>query len=119
MPFFADSEFDNRKMMKQSFIDKLEAFRADLGYPTTLTADYATTGHAKLSLHGQGKAIDGTNEAPLWDFMTKAIKAGFTGIGLYLRNGKLQYFHLDDRESAPQMWVCEADKNNYIYKIGG
>ena len=125
MVFFPDSEYQNRSKMSQTTIEKLEAFRADLGWPTRLTADASQSGHAIKSLHYYddkrgilAKAVDGTNEAPLWDFITKAIKAGFTGIGIYLQNGKVRYFHLDDRETTPTFWVCEVDKNNYIYKMG-
>lgn len=125
MVFFKDSEFQNRSKMNQTTIDKLEAFRADLGYKTRLTADAAQSGHADKSLHYYddergilAKAIDGTNTAPLWDFITKAIKHGFTGIGLYVEDGKIRYFHLDNRETPPQFWVCEVKTQNYIYRMG-
>ena len=117
MVYFKDSEYQNKSKCDPIAIATLESFRNDLGFPITLTADACTDGHASDSWHYKGKAFDGVTEAPLWDFIFKAQKAGFRGIGIYVKDGKVQYFHVDIRNTAPTFWVCEVP-SNYIYKLG-
>ena len=119
MKYFKENEFANYAMLNDKLVVALDAFREDLGAPITITADYAADGHSPNSMHYQGKAIDGTCQVALDAFIKKAIKY-FTGIGLYMRDGRLAYFHVDVRDTAPQMWVCEvkATGYNYVYKIG-
>ena len=129
MSFFKYSEFQHRDKMDPFTIDTLELFRGDLGFPIILTADACTGGHSSDSWHyyddatgKKGKAVDGTTEAPLWDFIFKARKAGFVGIGVYLQDGLLRYFHLDTRNTAPTFWlgiVKSPTVTQYIYKLGG
>lgn len=119
--FFQDREFSNRKLMNQYTIDCLESFRTELRFVINLTADYATGGHSDKSYHYQGMAIDGNTKAPLDLFIRLAIKHGFRGIGLYIENGLIKYFHLDTRPEAPQMWLGFIGKDgiiNYIYRLG-
>lgn len=124
MTFFKDSEFKNRAKMDQHTIDCLEYFRGDIGIPITLTSDYADDGHSTNSWHYKGKAIDGAMNAPLWSFVSKAMRAGFTGIGVYLVKVAgvfvVKYFHLDTRDTAPQFWIGVVQDNGsiqYMYEL--
>jgi hypothetical protein len=141
MTFFPDKEFKNRAMVADSTVECLEIMRALLGVVMNLTNDYADrVGHSDKSWHyaipgrnEKAMAVDGNTEAPLFPFVQCAMKAGFTGIGLYVKqiNGKwfVKYFHLDNRTDAPQMWVCVVtdivvdgkaqEKFEYVYKLGG
>lgn len=119
--FFQDKEFSNRKLMNQYTIDCLEDFRAELGFPINITSDYAVDGHSDKSYHYKGMAIDGNTQAPLDLFLRLAIKHGFRGIGLYVQDNKIKYFHIDTRPEAPQMWIGFVDKAgniSYTYKLG-
>ena len=121
MIYFKDTEFRNKAMLHPELLANIDKFRGDLGSPITITADYAVDGHVSNSWHYKGMAIDGTTEAPLWQFIALAMKY-FNGIGIYLDcDHRIKYFHLDIRDTEPTMWVgyVNVDKViDYIYKVG-
>lgn len=106
MRWFKDSEFTHPDKLVEELKRRLDLFRDLLGYPVMILADWATSGHMSDSKHYLGKAVDAWAKCSiLWVYMC-AERAGFTGIGLYFKNGKVS-FHVDVRtEGMPySRWI--------------
>lgn len=122
MIYFSDNEFQDVSKLDTTLKANLDNFRHELSTPITITADYSTTGHSPSSMHYVGKAVDGYLECSVYDFIRLALKY-FKAFGVYIdvASGKIRYFHVDVRPSAPQVWIGLLKPNlpiQYIYTMG-
>lgn len=97
-PNFAPRELASKRegelLIDPASMDKLQTLRDDLARPMVITSAYRSPAHNRAvggatgSLHLQGKAFDVVlgNHDP-HPFIAAARKAGFTGIGTYLKQG--------------------------------
>ncbi len=86
--FRPDSPYDkwgNPYKMDFILIMALDEFREDVGKPVNVHEAYALKGHARNSLHKDGKAVDiFVEKIDLLELFLKAEKRlAFTGIGVY------------------------------------
>ena len=98
-PYELRSKSDNKLMVHEPSMDKLQALRNLLGIPIKLTSAYRSPAHnkkvggAKHSKHLKAKAydvpMDGHDPA---QFEAAAREVGFTGFGFY---EKSNFIHID------------------------
>lgn len=110
--FFKLEEFDcqetGENRMDMDFLLKLDALRAECGFPFRITSGYRSESHSiearkeKPGQHTRGIACDIAvdNGAQRMILVQKALEAGFTGVGIHK-----SFTHLDTRDSTPVMWV--------------
>lgn len=101
--------------MEDAFIDKLDALRAECGFPLALTSAYRCPEHnMRVSTtgpdgpHTTGRAVDiAVRAAQAYRVVTLAAKHGFTGIGVQ-QKGASRFIHLDDLSPPlhprPNVW---------------
>lgn len=102
--------------MADSFMGKLDALRADYGYPMILTSAFRCSAHnrkiggAQRSPHLAGRAVDVLVKGErAFDILALAAHYGFTGIGIQQKGDHAtRFIHLDDlidEPGTPRPWV--------------
>lgn len=109
-PNFSPDELRCREtgalLVVPSFLDKLQALRAAMGFPFVITSGYRhPTRHPierrkpQPGAHALGRAVDiALRGERLFLVVTAAGRFGFTGIGVGAREGAPRIIHLDDIE---------------------
>lgn len=111
-PNFSEKEFKcshcGQCHMKESFLDRLQAFRTAYGKPMRITSGYRCPQHPieaakeKPGAHASGQAADvGCSGQEAYTIMKLAFELGFTGIGVS-QKGSTRFVHLDDIQEAPR-----------------
>lgn len=98
------SKGDGSLVVNYEALDKLQRLRTAWRRPMRILSAYRDPAHntrvggAAKSLHMQGRAFDiefvGTNDAQIVSFIFYAVKAHFTGFGLYLDRPR-PFLHID------------------------
>lgn len=98
------SRGDGSLLVNYEALKRLEILRVMWRRPMHITSAYRDVdwnrrvGGSKASLHMQGRAFDigmhGYNDASVVSFVFYAVKAGFTGFGLYL-DRDTPFIHID------------------------
>jgi zinc D-Ala-D-Ala carboxypeptidase len=96
--------------MEQSFLDRLEALRAEYGKPIYLSSAFRDASHPaeakkdKVGYHGLGRAVDLLVGYDGYRLLELAIKHGFKGLGCSFRGPvESRFLHVDDRD-IPAVW---------------
>ena len=115
---FSKSEFDCQQTgeneMRLSFMNRLQALRAEYGRPMRISSGYRSQRHsieaakARPGAHTTGQACDiSVSGGDALRIIELAIKHGFTGIGVH-QKGSGRFIHLDDIEHTahrPRPWI--------------
>ena len=115
--FFSRQEFAcrcgcNGNLQADDFIAKLDALRAEVGFPLPVSSGYRCPDHnARVSTTGRtgphttGRAVDlAVDRTRAHTVLAAALRAGFTGIGVQ-QKGATRFIHLDDLASGrPTVW---------------
>lgn len=122
MKYFTDKELAckccGKQLMQPDFMRKVEALRAELGFPFKVTSAYRCPDHndevshtGRNGPHTSGRAIDiQCSHGKAFEIVTNARNFGFTGIGTSQRGAwKNRFIHLDDLEARdnrprPHIW---------------
>ena len=111
MRYFNRKDFDCQQTgnneMSDKFLEMLDDLRHECGFPFYVTSGYRDPSHSieakksKPGTHAQGIAADIriSNGAEGFVIVSKAIAAGFTGIGI-----AKTFIHLDSRKTTPVVW---------------
>ena len=111
MRYFKLSDFDcqetGENKMNEDFLIKLDDLRHACGFPFIVTSGYRSPQHSiemrkvKAGAHSKGIASDIRIHSGSEGFVivSKAIKAGFRGIGV-----AKTFIHLDTRKTMPVIW---------------
>lgn len=110
---FNKEEFDckhsGKNNMQLSFMEKLDELRTSCGFPFAITSGYRDPSHpaeaskaTKGGTHTLGIAADigVSNGSQRRTIVAKALKLGFTGIGV-----AKGFVHVDTRDATPVMWT--------------
>ncbi len=103
--------------------EKLQKFRLLINNPILFQKNGITSGYHYSKEHGGGKAFDirfkniVTDFSSVYSYFKKALKVGFTGIGIYW-NGSEFSFHLDDGERI-RFWNANKNLNNNNWFYSG
>ena len=93
--------------MDATFMDRLQALRADFGKPMVISSGYRDPSHPieaakpQPGAHASGRACDVRVEGgEALELVALAYRHGFTGIGVQQKGGG-RFIHLDDLPHAP------------------
>jgi zinc D-Ala-D-Ala carboxypeptidase len=121
MKYFHPSEFAcrcgcNENKIDSQFVEKLDALRAECGFPLLITSGYRCPKHNRtvsktgdFGPHTTGHAVDiRVDRGRAYQVLGLAQKHGFTGIGVQQKGGG-RYLHLDDLpndigQPRPTVW---------------
>jgi zinc D-Ala-D-Ala carboxypeptidase len=102
-----DCQETGENKMDEDFLIKLDDLRHACGFPFIITSGYRSPQHSiemrktKAGTHSKGIASDIRIHSGSEGFVivSKAIKAGFRGIGV-----AKTFIHLDTRKTMPVIW---------------
>jgi uncharacterized protein YcbK (DUF882 family) len=113
LEFFTLDEFNcqvtGENKMEPEFLKKLDRLRAECGFPFVITSGYRHPIEHPIEAakevpgtHAQGIACDiqVTQSYQRYIIVDRALKLGFTGIGL-----AKTFTHVDTRGTSPVMWL--------------
>lgn len=121
-PNFSPEEIRCREsgtlLIVPTFLDKLQALRAAMGFSFHITSGYRhptrhpiERGKAKPGSHALGRAVDiSLDPERMFQVVGAAHRFGFTGIGVSARAGRSRFLHLDDltrdefHAARPSVW---------------
>ena len=105
-----------KSRMNESFMNKIEALREQLGFPFPVNSAYRCPEHpiearkSSPGAHSTGHAIDiGVRGEKAYMLLDAAVQAGLTGIGINQKGSSGRFIHLDDIEGSrtqprPTIW---------------
>tara|TARA_R110000824_G_scaffold178540_1_gene358280 strand:- start:731 stop:1099 length:369 start_codon:yes stop_codon:yes gene_type:complete len=120
MKYFTEDELKcshcGESRMNESFMNKIEALREQLGFPFPVNSAYRCPEHpiearkSSPGAHSTGHAIDiGVRGEKAYMLLDAAVQAGLTGIGINQKGSSGRFIHLDDIEGSrtqprPTIW---------------
>lgn len=113
------SKSDDKLMINEDAMDKLQALRTLLGKPMFVTSAYRSPAHnkriggAKHSMHMEARAFDiQMHNHDIVQFEAAARHVGFTGFGFYKTSG---FMHIDT--ARPREWFGSGASSRWFKPV--